>query len=93
MSAQYQKSSYGNSSRSTTSNSSSGSKSGGYQSDNPTTHYAYSLIKNDDGTTSKEYLNSVLIYENEGKFGPFLKLLVRGPVPEGNLFIARKKGA
>ena len=61
-----------------------------------TTHYAYSLKRDDEGNIikgagNKVYLNQAKIIEIEGKFGAFKKLVVEGSLPVGSYFIARKK--
>lgn len=56
-----------------------------------TTHYAYTLSKDDNGETVREYVNSLQIFENEGKYGPYFKVRVTGPVPTADIFIQKKK--
>lgn len=68
-------------------------KGSNVQERKPTTHYAYMLNKDEEGNFSKEFINTVFIDEQEGQFGSYLKLNVRGPVPEGTIFIQRKKDA
>lgn len=60
--------------------------------DTSTTHYAYRLERDGEGNvTGKEFINNLQIFENEGKFGTYLKMRVTGPIPNDDLFIARKK--
>ncbi len=73
-------------------------KKSSYQSSNDsgrdtsTSHYAYRLIRDEEGNvTDKEFINSLQIFENEGKFGTYWKMRVTGPVPTDDLFIARKR--
>jgi hypothetical protein len=85
MSYAAQKSSYGSSA------SSSHSKPAGDKSTS-TTHYAYRLLKDEEGNvTGKDFVNTLQIFENEGKFGTYWKMRVTGPVPSGDLFVAKKR--
>ena len=52
--------------------------------DTSTTHYA----KN----TNKEFVDVVQIWENEGKFGSYLKVRVTENLPAGDYFVTAKKG-
>ena len=57
-----------------------------------TTHYAYRLERDAEGNvTGKEFINNLQIFENEGKFGTYLKMRVTGPIPNDDLFIAKKR--
>ena len=66
-------------------------KKGGEIKKSSTTHYAYTLSKDDNGETVREYVNSLQIFENEGKYGPYFKVRVTGPVPTADIFIQKKK--
>lgn len=48
-----------------------------------TTHYA----KN----TNKEFVNNIQIWENEGKFGKFLKIRVSEALAPGDYYISARK--
>lgn len=56
-----------------------------------TTHYAYRLIKQEDGSFTKEYVNSVLCYEKPTQYGSLLKVVVTGPIPLGDVYFAAKR--
>ena len=59
-----------------------------------TTHYAYTLKRDGEGNVvGKEYVNTMLLFENEGKFGPILKARITGPIPTDDIFIVRKKAS
>ena len=80
------RSSYGTSNRSST--------SGAAKEGSKTTHYGYTLVRDEDGNISgKEYVDNIQVYENQGKFGPFLKVRVTGAIPVGDIFIVKKKDA
>ncbi len=68
-------------------------KGNGDEKVSSTTHYAYILKRDDDGNViGKDYVNEMQVYENEGKFGPYLKVRITGNIPTADLFIVRKKG-
>ncbi len=57
-----------------------------------TTHYAYRLERDAEGNvTGKEFINNLQIFENEGQYGKYLKMRVTGPIPNDDLFIAKKR--
>ena len=57
-----------------------------------TTHYAYRLIRDADGAVQeKEYVNNMQIFENEGKFGTYLKIRVTGSIPQDDIFVQRRR--
>jgi len=57
-----------------------------------TSHYAYVLQRDEEGNVvGKEYVNSLQIFENEGKFGNYLKIRVTGPVPTDDIFVQKKR--
>lgn len=85
MTATTQRSSYGQ-------GSTSSSAADGEVKSTSTTHYAYRLIRDEDGNvTGKDFINNLQIFENEGKFGKFLKVRVTGPIPQDDLFVAKKR--
>jgi len=70
----------------------SGSNNSSSEQKSSTTHYAYTLVRDADGNvTGKDYVNNLAIFENEGKYGSFLKVKVNGPIPSGDLFIVKKR--
>jgi hypothetical protein len=60
------------------------SSGGSINTDTATTHY----IKN----TDKEYVNGLGIWENEGEFGPYLKVTVSEALQPGTYFLSARKG-
>lgn len=69
-----------------------GSSRGRGDGSTSTTHYAYRLERDAEGNvTGKEFINNLQIFENEGKFGTYLKMRVTGPIPTDDLFIAKKR--
>lgn len=88
----YQKSTYGKSSYGA--KKTGGNMKQGEERKSKTTHYAYVLKRDAEGNVEgKDFVNELQIYENEGKFGTYLKMRVTGPVPTADIFIAKKKGA
>lgn len=82
------KSQYGAGNRS----SSTSSAPQGERRESKTSHYAYVLQRDDEGkVVGKDYVNSLQIFENEGKFGTYLKVRVTGPVPTDDIFIQKKR--
>lgn len=86
------KSSYGSGSR-------GGRNSGrGGEESTSTTHYAYRLFRDAEGNVDKsqgangkDFINNLQIFENEGQYGTYLKMRVTGPIPQDDLFIAKKR--
>jgi hypothetical protein len=71
----------------------------GEKKESKTTHYAYTLYRDENGKVDrskgqngKEYVNSLQIFENDGEYGKYLKIRVTGPVPADDIFVQRKKG-
>lgn len=69
------------------------------ESKNQTSHYAYllerdaegNIVKDENDRPVKQFVNDMVIFENESEHGTYLKIRVVGPIPEGDIFVMRKR--